>query len=169
LVTVDFLNSTAVGNIESFVGDIIAVVGFGLTLFGVYKATSAAEAARTAAASVKQELSKNDQISACTLVISIMEVIKRDQRDDPPRIEQLIDRYGELRRLMVQLKESDAISRQNDALLIGEMLTECRQMETDLEISLKTNSSLDTPKLNEAISRMLDEFNGILARLRAQG
>jgi hypothetical protein len=69
---------------------------------------------------------------------------------------------------MVQLKESEFISRHDDTQRIGAMLDECRQIESELEMCLKTGSAIDTVKFNDSVSAMLDDSNAILTRLRTQ-
>src|SRR3954465_6428111 len=61
------------GDIASVAGFFLAIVGFGITIFGVWRSKSAAEQARPAALAARESIARYDAIAELAATMAIME------------------------------------------------------------------------------------------------
>jgi hypothetical protein len=160
------LDSTAFGNIVSLIGVIVTVGGFTATIIGVYRARSAASAAEQAAGRVRDDLTKADVISDCAQAIKILELIRRDQRQGEPNLPAIIDSYEDVRGYIVRVRESEFIASKEDSERFSMLVNSCRSNVTEIEIAIKEPSRIDTIKMNDTVSAMIDSANAVLIHLR---
>jgi hypothetical protein len=90
------------GDIFSVVGFPLAVIGLLITIFSVWRTKTAAEQARQAAMAARESIASYDAIADLSSAMSIMEEIKRHQRQRTWSI--LPDRYSDLRRRLMTIR-----------------------------------------------------------------
>ena len=153
------------GDLASIAGLVLSIVGFGVTILGVWRAKSAAEQARQAAVAARESIAHYDAIADLSAAIAIMDEIKRLQREHVWSL--LPDRYSELRRRLVAIRESHAqlsrLERQTIRLAIG-AFAECA---AEVELRLEDGSmTLSAATLNGRLSYHLDEVYAVLLSLQ---
>src|SRR5262245_4673067 len=89
-------------DLATLAGLVVSLLGFGLTIRGVWIAKTASEAARDAVTAAAKTLAHHDMIADLSSATVIMDEIKRLQRHGSWAI--LPDRYSELRRRLVAIK-----------------------------------------------------------------
>jgi hypothetical protein len=87
-------------------GFLVSVVGFAITIVGVRRALGAAEQARQAAVAARESIAHYDAVADLSSAMAVMDEIKRLQRSGNWPL--LPDRYSELRRRLVAVRESHA-------------------------------------------------------------
>src|SRR5580698_10532436 len=97
---IDFCN--AWGNVASVAGLLIAVIGFGLTIWGVLSAKSSAEQAKIAALQAKEKILRQGTLTDFSSAIGIMEEIIRMHRRK--EWEFVLERHTELEKILVELR-----------------------------------------------------------------
>lgn len=90
------------GDRASAIGLIVTVIGFCLTLVGVWRSKSAAEKAKQAVIEVQQDIRRIDTVAELPAAISAMNEIKALQRKAAWEI--LPDRYSALRKALITVR-----------------------------------------------------------------
>lgn len=153
------------GDIASLAGLIISVVGFLLTLHSVRRSRSAAEGARRAAEQTRASLLHVDAIADLSAAISVMEEIKRLQRESAWRI--VPDRYSSLRQKLIRIRNTSPDLSEDDGLAIAEATGQFAELEQRVERFLAKGAAPPNPaKLNEAVGAQLDRVEAILVALQ---
>lgn len=84
----------------------MALVGFVITIIGVWKSKSAAQHAREAAVGVRADMRRTDTVSELSAAITAMDEIKWLQRKAAWEI--LPDRYSSLRKALISVRTANA-------------------------------------------------------------
>jgi hypothetical protein len=149
------------GAIASVVGLGLTIIGFVVTIIGVWRSKAAAEQAQRAAESTRTSLAHYDAIADLSSAAAIMDEIKRLQRHGAWTV--LPDRYGDLRRKLVALKGSPAQLSHEQRLVLQGTIETFADLERKVERSISTGSSPPNPaKLNDIVSAELDEVHAVL-------
>lgn len=107
-----------VGNFASVAGLLVSVLGFCFTIWAVMTAKAAARRAECAAIAARDNILKSGAIAKFSCAISLMEEIKRLQRRTEWGV--LLDRYAELRRVLIELQsEAVGLAEEQQGLLGG--------------------------------------------------
>jgi len=153
------------GDIASVAGFLLSVVGFTITIVGVWRASSAAEQARQAAVAARESLAHYDAIADLSSVMTSMEEIKRHQRQGAWLI--LPDRYAELRRRLVAVRESHAQLSEAQRQALREAIITFAGSERVVEQWLADGiTPPSAAALNDRVSRHIDEVYTVLLSLQ---
>src|SRR4051795_1902569 len=93
LSLLDWAARNHVGDASGLLGLCISLIGFGATLWGVYKSRNAAEAARIAAEQARAHLLSFEASTRLARIISQLDLLRRLQREGDWTT--LIDRYAD--------------------------------------------------------------------------
>jgi hypothetical protein len=149
------------GAIASLVGLGLTIIGFAITIIGVWRSKAAAEQARLAAVATRTSLAHYDAISDLSIATAIMEEIKRLQRHGTWVV--LPDRYGDLRRKLVAIKSSHAQLSNQQRQVLQDTVETFADLERRIERSISMGGTPPNPaKLNDIVSSRLDEVQAVL-------
>jgi hypothetical protein len=152
------------GDIASVAGFLLSVVGFAITIFGVWRAKSAAEQAQQAAVAARESIAHYDAITDLSSVMALMEEIKRHQRQGAWQI--LPDKYAEVKRRLVAVRESHAQLSQAQRQTLREAITTFSESERLVERWMEERTIPPSPAtLNHRVSRHIDDVHAVLLSL----
>jgi hypothetical protein len=159
--------SSTYGDRASVIGLCLSFVGFVITIWGVWRSKSAAERAEEAASHVRDGLMHLDMVAECASAMTIMEEIKRLQREDAWRV--IPDRYSILRQKLIRIKTSSGGLTADDKHKLTEVLSELADIEHRVEKAIRRNTIPANPdKLSQVVSTQMDQIVAILAALQTQ-
>jgi len=148
------------GDIASVAGFLLSVVGFAITIVGVWRAKSAAEQARQAAVAARESLAHYDAIADLSSATAIMDEIRRLQRNGVWSL--LPDRYSELRRRLVAIRESHTQLNDEHRESLQVTIEMVADLERVVERAIATaRPPRDSSKLNDVVSARIDELQTI--------
>jgi hypothetical protein len=157
--------ATRWGDIASVIGVVLTILGFGVTIFGVWRSKSAAKEASQAATAARDSISRYDAIADLAAAMSIMDEIKRLQRNAIWAV--LPDRYSELRRRLIAIKSSRAALSDAQHQKLEETVETFADLERRIERAVAASGSPPNPaKLNDIVSGQIDEVHAILLSLQ---
>jgi hypothetical protein len=152
-------------------GDLASVLGFALTIWFAWRASTAAEQARDAAEEVRDQLSRFDTIAELSAAITIIEEIMRLQRTQAWEIvwDIVLERHSSLRQHLVRSQAGIASERQRafvEAALeqFAFMTPEIEHARTEPE-----RSKLDTAAFNRILSNQKDMLEKVKIGVRKAG
>jgi hypothetical protein len=153
------------GDIASIIGVIISIVGFGLTLFLVFRSKSAAQQAKDAVLSVKNDIRRVDTIADFSTGLNTMEEIKRLHRQNAWEI--LPDRYSALRRSLISIRTSNPNMQDSYKQTIQSTIQKLKGIEKQVEMALATGDNPpNVARLNSIITQLVDQLHEILIEIR---
>jgi hypothetical protein len=139
------------GDIASVVGLLLTLIGFGVTIFGVWRSKGAAEQARQAAEAVRASIANYDVVADLSSAMAIMEEIKRHQRQRTWSI--LPDRYSDLRRRLVTIRGSQAQLSEGQRQTLQLAIEKFADQERIVERAIASGVAPPRPdKLNDIVS-----------------
>ena len=155
------------GNLASVTGLLLALVGFVITIAGVYRSKSAAQHAREAADETKAILVRANAIADFSAALTIMDEIRRLQRAGAWAV--LPDRYSSLREKLMAILASHPVISEAQRMSVGAALEGIRRLEHRVEESLATGSAPpNSAKLNQVLGSHLDILRGVLTGIRVE-
>lgn len=153
--------ATSWGDLASIIGTALTLIGFILTIAGVWRSKSAADGARRAAETTRASLAQYDAVADLSAATALMDEIKRLQRLGAWPV--LPDRYAELRRRLVALKSSSAQLTDPQRQVFQGTVEKFKDLERRVERSVATGAAPRNPaKLNEIVSSQIDEVHAVL-------
>jgi len=151
-----------IGDLSGVAGILISVVGFAVTLWGVFKSKRAAQAAEEAARSTRDRMRLLDTAVDFSTAIATLEEIKRLHRTGQWSL--LPDRYAELRKRLVIVRSTNPNLPDAHRAVLQSAITNLSELETLVEHSSKP-TALKPAKFNAILSRDADDLVAILAEL----
>lgn len=149
------------GDLASVIGAGLTLIGFLLTIIGVWRSKSAAEGAQRAAEAARASLAQYDAVADLSAATGFMDEIKRLQRLQAWPV--LPDRYAELRRKLVALKSSAAQLTDAQRQVFQGAVEEFADLEQRIERWLSTGKTPPNPaKLNDIVSSQIDQVQAVL-------
>lgn len=163
-----WLRETGISDAAAVADLVISLIGFGATLYAVFKSKSAAERAARAAKAARDSIRMFETIVDFSAGIAILDEIKRLHRlDDAKHL--LPERYALVRKLLIQLRHADVEMTNDQNSVVQNALANVREIEKQIDRSLRTaNSSLKPSKFNSIISNDIDGLLAVLTQLKAQ-
>jgi len=153
------------GDIASIAGVVLTIVGFAVTIFGVWRSKTAAEHARQAARETRESIAHYNAIAALSSAMVIMDEIKRLQRLSAWAV--LPDRYSELRRHLVAIKGSEAQVGDVQRQTLQSAIETFADLEKRVDRAVAAKTTPPNPaKLNEIVSGQIDEVYAVLLLLQ---
>jgi len=153
------------GDIASVAGLFLTVIGFGITIFGVWRSKTAAEQARQAAIATRESIANYDAVADLASAMAIMEEIKRFQRHGVWFV--LPDRYSELRRRLVTIRRSQTRLTEVDRQTLQAAIEKFAQLEQTIDRAVANSRTPPRPdKLNDIVAGQIDEVHAVLLTLR---
>ena len=152
----------------SLVGLLVALVGFGFTIWGVFRARRAAEGAEVAARAARTNLLKLDAIGIISSVITALEDMKRLHRDG--QWEVLPEKYGSARRALIEVRSSELALNEDQETNLQGTISQLAKLEQRVEMYLPDEASpLSIPQLNKIVARESDKLARVLTQLKNTG
>src|SRR4051812_47034786 len=156
---------TQIGSWASIAGVLLAVIGFGATLYGVFKSKSAAERAEAATAQTRDTILVLNAVDDFSTAVAAFEEIKRLHRANAWVI--LPDRYSELRKRLVSLRATYSHLSQENRASIQAAIQHLVDLEARVEKALASGTMpANVPKINEIVSTQADKLSELLAVLK---
>ena len=165
---VSWIQSNGIGDVASVAGVLISVGGFIATLIAVYKAKSAAQQAREAARAARDGIRMFDTLVDFSAAIAAFDEIQRLHRvgDAWPT---LLERYAMVRKLLVQLRNSNVLLNDEQKSVIQNALVNIVDIQEQVEKLVATPTSLKPAKFNIILSDDVDGLIAVLTQLKVQG
>src|SRR5579859_3267226 len=134
----------------SIAGVVISIIGFIVTVWGVWKTRSAADRAEAAAKNAVKSIRMFDAVADFSTAVSVMEEIKRLHRQNASEV--ILDRYASLKKLLITAREMNAnLSDEQKGIITG-LVNNLSGMERSVESARSKGKNLDVAKLNETVS-----------------
>lgn len=155
------------GDIASIFGLIVALIGFTVTFYGVWKSRTAAESAKTAANEARRAIQRTDVISNFSSAVTVMEEIKRLHRAQAWAI--MPDRYSSLRQLFLSIITNHPDLEEKHLIQIRTAISQFRVMEDLVESFLSSTSEpLNSAKLNKMVTTQIDKLVEVLNLIKSE-
>ena len=154
-----------VSNGINVVAFIVTILGFGFTLWGVWRSARAADAAKSAAEAARSRLVRTDAVAQFAAAIGSLDELKRLQREKAWSI--LLDRYSSLKQSLIAVRAADsALSSQHRASIQG-TIQHLSNMERKVEDALPTGAvTLDVAQLNRVLSKQIETLTEVLTEIK---
>lgn len=150
---------------SDFLGLILTVVGFALTLLSVWRSRKIAAQALAVANKVRDDLQKVEIAGEFSTAIAAMEEVKRLHRRG--ELDPLPERYSSLRRSLITLKASGSILTEADHALLQGAITQFAGFERKIEKAMYGDQAkIDFVKMNKIVSTAVDEVHAALIRMK---
>ncbi len=146
-------------------GFIVGIVGFAITIVGVWKSKNAAIAAQQAAQAAKESIRLFDAIQDFSTAIAILEEIKRVQRGNGIS-DALPDRYASIRKQLITLRGSSVLLTEDHKAVIQNAIANLSTMENLIEKALETKGAFPIAKYNSLISADIDKLVEVFTFLK---
>jgi len=146
----------------------VTLIGFCLTLVGVWRSKSAAERAERAIIEVQQDIRRIDTVTELSAAISAMNEIKALQRKGAWEI--LPDRYAALRKALITVSSANGTTLTKDQQeRLQQIITLLSKMERNLEPYIHGPKSKPDRVIrwNAAVSDHIDHLQEMLVRIKA--
>ena len=153
---------------SSVAGLALAVIGFGVTIWGVLRSKSAAERAAKAAEAARSNLLRVDSIAEVSGVITGLQDIKRLHRSGS--WPSMPERYGNARRMLVAVRAGNPALTDPQKALLQSTIQQLSMMERQIEEHLaRPADAPDVAKLNRLVSLQVDNLTQLLTELKING
>ena len=154
------------GNLASVAGLFLGLLGFGFTIFGVWRSKNAAQAAQAAATKALNAVSTYDAVTDLASAMATMDEVKRHQRQGAWHV--LPDRYSHLRQRLISIKGAGVPLNDQQRQTIQGAIEQFAVLEKRIDRSLAAGNVPANPaKLNEIVSSQLDNLQSVLMSLQA--
>jgi len=166
--TLQSLNSfvlNGMGDWASVLGVLIALGGFGITIWNVRRTKTAAERAEQMVGRIREDVVRIDTVSDCSTAISLMEQIRGHLRDG--KIERLPDKVSGLRKIFIQIRKTNTQLSPDQQRSLQSAVTDFRAIEEKVVKALADEPiSLDIPRLHSTICRKADSVQEMLVEIK---
>lgn len=153
------------GDLASVAGLAVSVIGFLLTIVGVWRAKSAAEAAQNAARQTKEVIVRSDMIADISAVISMMNEIKRFHREG--NWSGSLERCSEIRQKIISIRGTGSNLTKEHQTFLSSAGQQFKDIETQVEtVAAGKKRSLPYATLNVIVSEQVDRLNEVLVTLK---
>lgn len=157
--------ATQWSDVINLAGLALTLIGFAITIFGVWRSKGAAEQARDAAMAARETIAHYDVVADLSSAMAIMDEIKRHQRHGAWTV--LPDRYATLRRRLVAIKGSQADLSDTQRQTLQGSIETFADLERRVERAVSVgHAPPNPPKFNEIVSAQIDEVHAVLLSLR---
>lgn len=157
--------TTRWGNLASVVGLVLTLVGFAVTILGVYRSKNAAQSARDAAVQTKSLLLRSDAIADVSAALGMMEEIRRLHRAGVWQL--LPDRYSALRQKLISVRTSNTDITEAKLIVLRRVSEEFKVIERRVERAIANGDAPPNPaKLNEIVGSHIDAVSEVLVSLK---
>jgi len=157
--------ATQWGDIASIFGVLLAVAGFGVTIFAVWRSKSASEQAKKAAEDTRDSIARYNAIVDLSAAMTIMDEIKRFQRHGVWAV--LPDRYSELRRRLTSIKAAHVNLSEGQRQTLEKAVGTFANLERKVERAVFAGAAPpNPPKLNDIVSGQIEEVHVVLVSLQ---
>lgn len=159
-----WMETNRVGDLSGIAGVAISIVGFTVTVIGVFRSQSAAQRAERAANSAREAIRLMDTVVDFSAAIATLEEIKRLHRASNWVL--LLDRYSAIRRLLVVTRTNNKqlTSKQQEAIQAA--LANLIVIENTLERALANGATPNTARMNAALSVDIDNLVAVLTEIK---
>jgi hypothetical protein len=169
LGVLDYLSKNYVADFANYLGILLTIIGFAITIHDVRKSKKSIDAAKSEIGiqvnKVREDIRRIDTVSDLTTAIAMMDEIRVLQRDCQWQI--LPDRYSSLRKLIISIKKTYPQLSDNQKVILQEALQHITDIDLKIEKSMiKNNAPSDIPTINRILSQQKDNVYEMLIELR---
>jgi hypothetical protein len=153
------------GNFASVAGLLVSLFGFYWTIRSVTTARRAARQAEIAANAARESILKSGAVAKFSEAIGLMEEVKRLQRKKEWGV--LLDRYAELRRVLIELK-SEAIGLEAEEQgTLGGVIAQLNTIEKKVDEALTGGKvGPDIVKINAIVSKQIVKVHELSTKFK---
>ena len=154
-----------IGDTSSFVGVIIAFIGFSITIYNVIRSKRAANRAEKAANQALESVRHIDAVQKLSSAIAIVEEMQRLNRAKDWKV--LLDRHSTFRNLLIEVRGSaDNLSEEHKANIL-DGINHSGAISYKVEVALAKGEDPDgIPRMNKILSEQAGKLASILIALR---
>jgi hypothetical protein len=162
-----YIVSYNLGDYASVLGVLISILGFGVTVYKVWRSNATALQVKLAVQNLQRDLQRMDVISKMAEASRRLSEIKRLQREN--FWSGLPVLYEDLRAKLIDVRDNAELTDEQTEILRG-VIYQTSIMETSIESALKHESStkLDSVKYNQVLSKKIDELQAVFNQIRNQ-
>lgn len=162
-----FFTDPNYGSAASVLGVILSVAGFTVTIWNIQRSKRAADLARKAAESAREEIRRTNTIADFSSAISIIEEIRRLQREQAWRA--LPDRYTSLIRILLAVLSSELNLNDEEKNAIRTAIQHFRTIEYRIDELLQDDGAvLNIAKINAVLMLQISRIIPILESLKSR-
>ena len=162
-----YISDNNYGDFASVLGLLIALVGFGITIYGVWTSRSASERASIAANEAKLAVMRTETISNFSSAVTVMEEVKRLHRAGAWAV--VPDRYSFLRRSLISIVTNHDDLTETHKVLIQSAVAQFRELESSVETFLSGGKNVpNSAKLNKIVTAQMDKLDEILNTVKTE-
>lgn len=163
----NLLDQYHAGDIASVLGLFVSLVGFLVTIYGVWRSKRSAQRAEAAARRATEAIASMHSITDLASVLAALEEVKRLHRTSAWTL--LPDRYGSLRGKLVALRTSrPRLSEDQNATLQG-AIQHLANLEATVDRALAASKTpSNVPRLTSIVSDQIDKLTELLAQLHRE-
>lgn len=165
---IQYIVNNDLGDVASVVGIVITIIGFGVTLWQVYRSKSASLQAKESVEHFQKEVLKYKTVSDLSETISMVNEIKELNRQSEWKL--LLHRYSDLKRRFIDIKQSNIeftkFQNQNIQDMIFAIDDICDIVENIVNKNVQEDE-FDITKINRIITKHADGIFGILIKIKS--
>ena len=153
------------GDWASVLGVLIALVGFGITIYNVVRSRKSSDRAETAANQALQSVRYIDTVQNLSKAISIMEEIQRLNRAKEWKV--LLDRHLNFRSILIEVKGAADSLGDGHLASIQSGILQSRLISHKIESALgKDAEPKDVALMNRVLSEQTEKLGAILVDIK---
>lgn len=159
----------AVGFFAIDLGDVASLLGLLVALWMIYRSKTASEAARDAARETRQRLATSLSVVDMSDAMNAMEEILALQQRDRQDWKHILGKYSRLRRLLAAARAAHvSLTEQQRGCLQNALAQLSFNAGRVGDFLSGKEAELDTARLNEVISKQLEELSAVIAELKGR-
>jgi hypothetical protein len=163
---VTLIDKYHLGELASISELLVALVGFGITIFTVLKSKTAAEQTKEAVTAIRRDINRYDTVSILSSTLADMEEIKRLHRQND--WEGLLGKYSAVRRALTSIKASNTDLNESQKSILTGAIQQFVEMEQRGERALAGKGKIDPSKLNRIVTTESDKIHEFLIEIKNQ-
>lgn len=149
----------------SYIGLLLTVVGFAITIAAVRRAKSTSEEVKLEVLRVRNDIQRIDTVNDLSSAILMLDEIRTLQRECKWSL--LPDRYSSLKKLLISIKNSYPDLSSTHKSTLQNTLQHITDIDHKLELAIKSKSEpANIPKINKILSLQQDNVYEMLVELR---
>lgn len=154
------------GDVASIAGLLVALIGFAITIIGVWKSKNAAVSAKNAAYEARAAIARTEVIANFSSAVTAMDEVKRLHRAGAWDV--MPDRYSSLRRILILIYSSHPNLNEEHRKLIQSAIAQFRELESRVESFLVGGkNSPSSAKLNKIVTAQIDKLDEVLNLIKS--
>ena len=160
-----FQSKVSVSDLANIAELLVAIFGFGVAIYGIFRSKAAAQRAEEAANKAREAIIRSHTLTDFAAALAMMNEIKRLHRVGAWTI--LPERYSALRTILISIRTSNPSLPDDHVAALQSTIKHFSDFENLVERSLASGAGMPSPaKFNSIVSGQIDRLSEVLEAVK---